>query len=269
MASWYTFIMKKVLAFDLDGTLAESKSAITPEMAEVLCGLLSHVHLAVISGAAVEQMSTQIIERLPCQGDRLSKFMLFPQNGAALLVSKNTAGYETIYEDLFSKEEGTKIVDALELAFEPPFNLARTGPYGDIVENRGGQVTLSGLGQQAPIEKKSTWDPDQSIRMRIKAALDPLLPEFDVKIGGMTSIDITRKGYNKAFAIGKMLEYLKIDASEALFFGDAVFPGGNDYSVQAETTVECIKVSNPQDTLDRLHAILSTYEEATRAASMG
>ncbi|MDB2497399.1 hypothetical protein N9X25_09665 [Verrucomicrobiales bacterium] len=42
--------MKKLIVFDLDGTLAESKSPLDEEMAALLCLLLSLIKVAIISG---------------------------------------------------------------------------------------------------------------------------------------------------------------------------------------------------------------------------
>ena len=42
--------MKKLIVFDLDGTLAESKSSVDSEMSALLYDLLAVVKVAVISG---------------------------------------------------------------------------------------------------------------------------------------------------------------------------------------------------------------------------
>jgi len=55
--------------------------------------------------------------------------------------------------------------------------------------DRGSQITFSALGQQAPLDEKSGWDPDFVKRKSLKAILDTIIPEFSVRIGGATSID--------------------------------------------------------------------------------
>ena len=57
--------MKSLLAFDLDGTLAESKSAIDAEMGADLAALLAVAKVAIISGGAWPQFTKQVVERLP------------------------------------------------------------------------------------------------------------------------------------------------------------------------------------------------------------
>ena len=73
--------------------------------------------------------------------------------------------------------------------------------WGEVIEDRGSQITFSALGQQAPLEQKDKWDPDFTKRKKIKAILDTLIPEFSVRMGGATSIDITKPGIDKAYGI--------------------------------------------------------------------
>ena len=62
--------MKKLIVFDLDGTLAESKSALDAEMSDLLHDLLGIVKVAVISGGDWPQFETQVLAHLP-QDERL------------------------------------------------------------------------------------------------------------------------------------------------------------------------------------------------------
>ena len=71
-----------------------------------------------------------------------------------------------------------------------------------------------------------------------------------MKIGGTTSVDITKKGFDKEWGIRKFAEHRGIDHSEIIFFGDKLHPGGNDFA--ASKVVDCIAVTNPEDTLNKL-----------------
>jgi HAD superfamily hydrolase (TIGR01484 family) len=126
-------------------------------------------------------------------------------------------------------------------------------PYGkvDILEDRDGQVTFSGWGQDAPLEIKQAWDQDEQKRIKIAEILKREIPQYEIRIGGATSIDVTRKGITKAYAIGKIEQILQVGKEEIVFIGDALFPGGNDESVK-ETGVDCISVSGPKETYDIL-----------------
>ena len=66
--------MKELVAFDLDGTLAESKQALKDDMAEAFADLLGVAHVAVISGGDWPQFQKQVASRLPARAD-LSRFV--------------------------------------------------------------------------------------------------------------------------------------------------------------------------------------------------
>lgn len=235
---------KKLIIFDLDGTLAPSKSFISKEMANLIIKLLSKIKVAIISGGGYPQFESQFLRMLPHSTAGLSNLYLLPTSGTRLLVWKGSWNEE--YNELLSAPEKEKIISALHISlrlgkYEQPLKT-----YGQIIEDRESQITFSALGQQAPLEAKATWDPDRKIRERIAEILRPKIPEFDVKLGGTTSIDITKKGVNKAYGIHKLEHYLSIPVHDMVFVGDALYPGGNDYPAKA-TGVDCIQVSGPEE----------------------
>jgi phosphomannomutase len=242
---------KKVIAFDLDGTLAESKSTLTREMSEVLTQLLSKYSIAVISGGAYSQFQKQFLASFDCPKDLLGNLYLFPTMGSTCYVfDKNTDDWKQLYKEELTKDEREKIIRAFDEAILQS-GLDLSGSFGDIVEDRGTQVTFSGRGQNAPIEVKSTWDPDMQKRQLLVSILKKKIPEFEIKLGGMSSIDITRQGIDKAYAIGKIRELLKVTDDEIFFVGDALYKGGNDAPVK-KTGVDYIQEDGPSETLELL-----------------
>jgi len=71
-------------------------------------------------------------------------------------------------------------------------------------------VTFSALGQQAPLAEKEKWDPDFAKRKKITAILEKHIPEFSIRMGGATSIDVTKSGIDKAYGIGKLRDTLHL-----------------------------------------------------------
>ena len=136
--------------------------------------------------------------------------------------------------------------------------------WGELIEDRGSQITFSAVGQLAPLEEKKKWDPDFSKRKRMKAVLDKLIPEFSVRLGGTTSVDVTRPGIDKAYGIGKLRDILGIAITEMLFIGDALFPGGNDYPAK-EAGVLSIQVRDPNETKRVIEAITACLERDQQA----
>jgi len=247
--------VKKLIVFDLDGTLAESKASLDAEMAGLLHHLLAIVKVAVISGGDWPQFEKQLVSNLP-HDQLLANLSLLPTCGTKFFQYKGD--WEKIYSEDLSADEKEKIVSSLKKAFDVAgFTVGRV--WGDVIEDRGSQITLSALGQQAPLDEKSKWDPDFTKRKKIKAILDTLLPEFSVRLGGTTSIDVTKPGIDKAYGIRKLRDVLGISLQEMIFTGDALFAGGNDYPVE-EAGVVSIPVQGPHETKRVTQAIIACLD---------
>jgi phosphomannomutase len=247
--------MKRLIVFDLDGTLAKSKASLDDEMSSLVHALLGVVRVAVISGGAWPQFQAQVLAKVP--GDeRLMKMSLLPTCGTKFFAYEGA--WRELYSEDLSADEKAKIVDALKKSLaEAGFKVERV--WGDMIEDRGSQVTLSALGQLAPLDAKTVWDPDFAKRRKIKAILDTLIPEFSVRMGGKTSIDVTKPGIDKAYGIRKLRDVLDIALKEMLFIGDALFVGGNDHPAR-EAGVRCIQVRDPDETKRVIETLLACLE---------
>lgn len=245
----------KLVIFDLDGTLAESKQALGEELASLLCRLLERLKVAVISGAAISQFARQFLSRLKCPPEHLVKLLVLPLSGSELYDFAE-GEWRLLHSTLhFSPAERQKIFSAVNQGLrEVPFALPRE-QFGPRIENRGSQITFSALGQEAPLVLKKQWDPDHKKRARLAEVLSPLLPEFEVMVGGSTSVDITRKGANKATAVTGLLKRLGLVKTEALYVGDDLFPGGNDHIVTS-LGLPTISVKGPVDTARVIKGLL-------------
>jgi len=244
--------MKKLIVFDLDGTLAQSKSSLDDEMAALLHDLLGVVKVAVISGGDWPQFEKQLLSHLP-QDERLAHLSLLPTCGTKFY--KYAGEWKKLYSEDFTMEEKEKIINSLHKALgESGYKAEQV--WGAVIEDRGSQITFSALGQQAPLEAKVKWDPDFDKRKKITAVLDTLIPEFSVRMGGATSIDVTKPGIDKAYGIRKLRDILGISLSEMLFIGDALFPGGNDYPAK-EAGVVSLPVRGPSETKLMVTAIIA------------
>ncbi|HET9392268.1 MAG TPA: HAD-IIB family hydrolase [Candidatus Rubrimentiphilum sp.] len=249
--------MKKLIVFDLDGTLALSKSAIDDEMAKLITSLLGVAKVAIISGGGYPQFQTQVVAHLP-QDDRLKDLSLLPTCGTRFYQYKD-GDWKLLYAEDFTDAEKATIISALQKAVaESGFAVQQT--WGETIEDRGSQITYSALGQQAPLDAKEKWDPDFSKRKAIKALLDKTLPNFSVHMGGTTSIDVTKPGIDKAYGIRKLRDILGIAISEMLYVGDALFPGGNDYPAR-ETGAVCIQVRDPDESKRVIETVIACLSD--------
>jgi hypothetical protein len=235
--------MKKLIVFDLDGTLAPSKSSLDPQTAGLLRDLLDIIKVAVISGGAWAQFEMQLLTDLP-KNSLLANLSLLPTCGTKFFQYNGT--WEELYSEDLTAAEKRKIRDSLDRAAgEAGYRAKKV--WGEVIEDRGSQVTYSALGQQAPLAEKEEWDPDFAKRKKITAILETLIPEFSIRIGGATSIDVTKPGIDKAYGIGKLRDTLHLSFKEMIYIGDALFPGGNDYPAE-EAGVVSIPVKGPDDT---------------------
>ena len=241
--------MKKLVAFDLDGTLALSKQPLDEDMASRLADLLDVCLVDIISGGDWPQFEKQVVSRLP-ERAKLEHLFIQPTTGTKLY--RWSGAWRPVYAELFSAEERRQIETALDEAMKAE-GLDQGQTWGDRIEDRGSQITFSGLGQQAPLIAKNAWDADRSKREALQKRLRAALPDLSINIGGSTSIDITRQGVDKQYGLTKLLPVAGVEKNEVLFVGDAIFPGGNDYPAK-EMGLDTIKV----DEIEQTRLVIST-----------
>ncbi|MES3082941.1 HAD-IIB family hydrolase [Sphingomonas faeni] len=244
--------MKELVAFDLDGTLAESKQPLQEPMGEALANLLDVAHVAVISGGDWPQFEKQVASRLPERADR-TKLWLMPTTGTKLY--RFDGEWRAVYAELFEDDEKQKILKAFDESLEAT-GFVPEKTWGERIEDRGSQITFSALGQEAPIDAKHSWDPDFAKRKVIHADLQKRLPGLSINMGGATSIDITREGVDKAYGLKKLNEASGIALDKMMFIGDAIFPGGNDYPAE-QLGLDVVKVKNVDGTLAAIAGIVA------------
>ncbi len=245
---------KQLIVFDLDGTLTESKVEIDPEMAVLLSSLLKEKKVGVIGGGAFERFKVQVLASLS-QDTKLENLFLFPLNGGSFYRYQN-GEWQKIYSQELSGEEKRNIRDAFERVFKEIGYVVPSKIYGEQIDDRGSQITFSALGQEAPLNEKTRWSKEHDAeRLNIALKLQKYLPDTEVKVAGLTSIDITRKGIDKKFAVEKLMKYLNISVADTLFVGDAFGPDGNDSPV-LESGVLCFKVESTQGTKNVIRHIL-------------
>lgn len=90
----------------------------------------------------------------------------------------------------------------------------------------------------------------------MQTRLESLIPEFTVRLGGTTSVDVTKHGIHKAYGINKLRTILGIAIEEMIFVGDALFPGGNDYPAK-EAGVVSIHVRDSDESKRVIETILA------------
>jgi len=232
---------EKIAVFDLDNTLSESRSCIDAEIAGLICALLDKVFVGVISGASFSYFDKQLLSQLPCK-EKFDRLFILPTSGAELWAYKENK-WDAIYKDPMPDDLKKKAINTVANA--AGINAEDKQKY---IDDRGTQITYAGLGVGASMEEKKRYDPDRSKRREFISKIRDLLPEFSLRIGGTSSIDITVKGIDKSFGITRLFSFAKIDPRDAIFIGDALYEGGNDESVKNIEGVRVIETNGPEYT---------------------
>lgn len=255
--------MKKILIFDLDGVLAESKQDVSEQMAHQILLLAEYYKIAIISGCSWRQMKDQCLDKLWIQNDiRMNDIFLLPTSGSQIY----DAFGNIIFEDKLKLKDKCLIMNIFEETlldedYDEMYEDIMTCHHGDVEEDRESQITFSLKGQEAPLTVKNAFmeeydDLRHQLAAEIQHSLDSIDPgKFLVRVGGTTSIDITYSNRDKSFGVKTILEHLHLEKEDALFFGDMLHKGGNDYPVK-EMGISCTKIKNPVHMSQILYDIL-------------
>ena len=246
----------RLVAFDLDDTLAPSKSAIDPRIGELLIELAERVDVAIISGGQLAQFTSQVVDRLPdADAAVLSRIHLLPTCGTQYYRLAD-GGVIQVYAYGLTEDQKSRALTAVE-GEARRLGLWESETWGDILEDRDSQITFSALGQRAPLEAKMAWDPTGAKKNSLRAAVAELIPDLEVRSGGSTSVDITRNGIDKAYGMRQLAEQTGIPLDDMLFIGDRLDPDGNDYPVLA-MGVACEAVEGWEETVPLLERLIPT-----------
>ena len=258
--------MKKLIAFDLDGTLAPSKSMVHKVMADLLNELLTKFDVLIISGGKYELFQRQVLTQITKDPELLKKLHLMPTSGTRYYsFDSEKQDWHLNYAEDFNDDQKKEIIKALDDGLtESGFRSDKT--YGETIEDRNSQITLSILGQEIVAELgaegvriKEAWDPDGSKKMKIRDIVADKIPDFEVRAAGATSIDVTLPGVDKAYGMNKLMADTDFEKEDILFFGDKIVPGGNDYPV-AEMGIYCVAVERWEDTAYALEGIVKAIK---------
>ncbi len=250
-----TCAVAPLVAFDLDDTLAPSKGRLAEPMAHALAALLERTSVAVISGGQFSQFRSQLVEPLESvNAAHLDRLHLMPACGTQYY-RHDGAGWHRAYVEALGKREKEQTFAVIE-SVARELNYWPESPWGAPLEDRESQVTFSALGQEAPLVAKELWDPTGQKKRLLRDRIAPLLPELEVRAGGSTSIDVTRRGRDKSYGITRLLEATALDISDILYFGDQLQEGGNDHAVLA-MGVRCVPVTDWDNTFQEVTRLVT------------
>lgn len=210
---------KKLLCFDLDGTLSQHKSHL-PEANKALLRKLDAKYKLIMVGAGNAPRIYNQMEQFPI--DIIANYGMqesVVENGEFKIIREDTVAadrdyFNTTCQYLREKYGYTEYTGG-HLEFHP-----------------SGMVTFCLIGSGARIEDKVVFDPDRSKRRVLYDEICSLFPEHAVYIGGSSSFDFAPKKYNKYDAIMKYASEHGYADEEILYIGDDFGDGGGDSHVR-------------------------------------
>ncbi len=203
----------------------------------------------------------QLLDHLKAPKILLQNLFLFPTTATAFYRYKG--GWKKVYNLELSKKDRDLIKATFQKVFDEIGYKHPKKTYGKLIEDRRTEVVFSVYGQdlvsklgKKGILMKERWTREHTLlKLKIAKRVQKHLPHLHVSAAGFTSIDVTKKGVDKAFGLRKIEKYLKVKVKDTVFIGDAIFPGGNDYAV-VKTGVDYIAVKNPIGTNAAIQGIL-------------
>ena len=225
----------KLVAFDLDGTLTQHKSPLSPEARATLEALNKKYKLLMVGAGMCLRIFNQM-DQFPI--DVLGNYGL------------QYAEYNPDTKELEIKENNVlpcdrESVDKRVTMLREKYGF--TDYVGENVEyHASGCVTFPVLGTKANLADKLAFDPDRSKRRAIYEDVKATFPEYTVFVGGSSSFDMAPAPFNKYYALAKYCDARGIKHEDVVFVGDDYGPGGNDESVY-KSDMNFITVDNYLD----------------------
>ena len=235
---------KKIIFLDVDDTVCPSTQPIGEAMAAQINRLIASGRVvAFISGSTADHLWGQLGHAL--QGE----YHILGASGTRYLRVKN-GEREELYHYALPHAERERILSLIRKLAQR-HGLKSLTTEDDQIQDRGSQITFSAIGRGAPEDKKRAFDPERKLRAAWAGELRAEIgADYHVGIGGTTSIDVTKAGLDKGWGIREFLNFHSLDAKDAIFFGDNLKEGGNDYPARA--VVECVEVEGLAQTLENL-----------------
>ena len=221
----------KLIAFDLDGTLTQHKSPLSPENRAVL-EKLSQKYKLLMAGAGqcrriFDQMGHFPIDIVGNYGMQYAEY------------NPETKDIEILRNDSFTACD-SETVEARVNALRRDYGY--TEYKGNSVEyHPSGCLTYAILGTKADIEDKLAFDPDRSKRRKFYDRVVADFPEYTVFVGGSSSFDMAPKPYDKYYALDRYCKEHGLTHDQVVYVGDDYGPGGNDEAVyKSDITFVCV-----------------------------
>ncbi|KAK0469936.1 eukaryotic phosphomannomutase [Desarmillaria tabescens] len=236
---------KKLLLFDVDGTLTPARQTASPEMIQVLRELRTKIVIGFIGGSDLVKIS----EQLSVDGSNVVEDFdyAFAENGLTAYKLGGPLQSQSFIKYL-GEDNYKKLVNfILHYLADMDVPVKR----GTFVEFRNGMINVSPIGRNATKEERDefeAYDKIHGLRAAFVKVLQEKFADYDLtfSIGGQISFDVFPRGWDKTYA----LRHVEDEGFEEIhFFGDKTYKGGNDYEIFTDPRTIGHAVASPVDTI--------------------
>ena len=267
--------MKKIVLFDMDGTLTPARKAMPRDVAEKLFILHNEGYeIGIISGSGMNYILEQCQIFFDIYGNRLNNLKIYPCNGTKYFKwnSKKCVPVSMYCKSIRSELGPKKLKKVLNTLLKYQIDLMNNYEFserfnytGTFVDYRESIINWCPIGRSAnTIDRAIFEDTDDYFRIRRKFSKvlekDPTMSGLSIKIGGATSFDIYPYGWDKTFPLNGNSEKSELKGYELFFIGDKCDIGGNDYEiyeyVKESNENNAFKTTGPEQTMKIIDKII-------------
>lgn len=198
--------------FDIDGTLTPSRDTMNPEFKAWFKQFMTTNRVALITGGDISNTIQQLGEDIVNE----------------VLYSFNCSGNVCYSQGKVIYQSDWVCPDDLQEFLTVQLAESKYPKYGEHIQHRIGMVNFSTVGRNASKEQRSAyyeWDKVIKQRETIAKKINEKWENIQAVVGGETSIDIMERGFDKSQILNFLVN------QDIIFFGDAIYPGGNDFSL--------------------------------------
>ena len=235
---------KKIVLFDVDGTLTPARQKVSEEMSDFLKELRKKMNIGIVGGSDIEKQKEQMGNNIVNEVD-----YDFPENGLIAFKDGNIIG-TTYFKDYLGEENLKKLINfCLKYIADMDIPIKR----GTFIEYRSGMLNISPIGRNCTKKERDyfeLYDTKHNLRKKFVEVLKKEFKDLNLtySIGGQISFDVFPKGWDKTYC----LRYLdESEFEEIYFFGDKTFEGGNDYEIFMHERVKGFTTKGPEDTISQ------------------
>jgi len=251
---------KKLLLFDVDGTICDSGKKISSSMANSMTNLVkSGYEIGIVGGGTFNKILYQLDNKV------VPKYIFSECGSVFHTLNFKTSQYEQInVNSLRSEPEYTQINKLVKTCLKYISNVDYL-VSGNFIDLRNGLIYVSLVGMSATDDERENFIQSDFINGYRKELIDILKSQavelgiddyIDICLGGGVGIAIYPAKWNKV----QVLDWINCGEYESVYyFGDKYLPNGNDYQLISHSNITGCHVDSLEQTTNILNELYNQF----------